>query len=239
MAFVLLMIVLGGLMVVAPEFVYLQDSFGARMNTIFKFYYQAWMLWSIAAAFASVVVLNKGVWISRMIVVIMILAGLVYPVLAYPTKTNQFRPAEGYTLDAAAYLERYQPQEAAAIAWLSTAPYGVVAEAVGGQYSGYARVATISGQPTVLGWPGHEGQWRGGYTEVGSREGDIRTLYEIPNWEAALNIIRLYAIEYIYVGSLELSTYAVNLEKFDNNLQTGFDQGGVRIYVVPEVLIGD
>jgi uncharacterized membrane protein len=122
---------------------------------------------------------------------------------------------------------------------LSEAPYGVVAEAVGGQYTSYARVSTISGQPAVLGWPGHEGQWRGGYEEVGSREGDIRSLYSAPNWDAALEIIQRYQIRYIYVGSLELSTYAVNLEKFDRQLQLGFEADGVRIYVVPENLMRD
>jgi len=162
--------------------------------------------------------------------------GLLYPVLAFPTKTNQFQPVAGYTLDASAYLEQNQPQEAAAIRWLSNAPLGVVAEAVGGQYSGYARVSTHSGQPTVLGWPGHQGQWRGGYTEVGNREADIQTLYETPLWATAQEIIQRYDIEYIYVGSLESTTYYLMAEKFEQNLYLGFEQGNVRIYVVPTSL---
>jgi YYY domain-containing protein len=234
--FVLLMVVLGGLMVLVPEFLYLQDNFGARMNTIFKFYYQAWMLWSLSAGFAAVVLILKGSWLSKVLVVIFILLGLVYPVLAFPTKTSNFQSSNGYTLDAGEYLEIYQPDEAAAIKWLSQASQGVVAEAVGGQYSSFARVATHSGQPTVLGWPGHEGQWRGGYTEVGTREGDIRTLYETPNWEAALEIIQQYDIRYIYLGSLEKSTYAINPLKFEQNLQAGFEQNSVIVYVVPEIL---
>lgn len=234
--FVLLMIVLGGMMVLAPEFVYLRDNFGARMNTVFKFYYQAWMLWSLAAAFSSVVLLTRGRWFSKIVVMIFILLGLVYPVLAYPTRTDGFKYPQGFSLDASAYLAQSQPNEAAAIDWLSQAPVGVVAEAVGGQYSGYARVSTLSGQPAVLGWPGHEGQWRGGYTEVGSREPDMRTLYETPDWETALEIIQRYDITYIYVGGLERSTYALNADKFNQNLAAGFEQGGVVVYVVPETL---
>lgn len=232
--FVLLMIVLGGVMVLAPEFVYLRDNFGARMNTIFKFYYQAWMLWSLAAGFGAVVLLKKGTWVSRIVVVLFILLGLVYPVLAFPKKTNNFQPVTGYTLDASAYLASYQPNEAAAIDWLSQAPNGVVAEAIGGQYSGYARVSTLSGQPSVLGWPGHEGQWRGGYAEVGPREPDIQTLFESPDWESALTIIRRYDIRYIYVGSLEMNTYAMNLMKFEQNLEVGFEQNSVMVFVVPQ-----
>jgi uncharacterized membrane protein len=36
----------------APEFVYLRDGFGTRMNTVFKLYYQTWLFWGIASAFA-------------------------------------------------------------------------------------------------------------------------------------------------------------------------------------------
>ncbi|MDQ3930413.1 MAG: SMP-30/gluconolactonase/LRE family protein, partial [Chloroflexota bacterium] len=33
------------------EIIYLHDNFGNRMNTLFKFYYQMWVLWSLAAAY--------------------------------------------------------------------------------------------------------------------------------------------------------------------------------------------
>jgi uncharacterized membrane protein len=234
---VLLLVVLGGVMVLAPEFVYLRDNFGTRMNTVFKFYYQAWMLWSLAAAYASALLLRKGSWAARIVVALVIVMGLAYPALAYLDKTDNFRPAEGYSLDASRYLRTYQPNEAAAIDWLADVPDGVVAEAVGGQYSSYARVSTYSGQPSVLGWPGHEGQWRGGYTEVGTRQADIRTLYETADWQIALDIIRQYNIKYIYIGGLESTSYAVNPLKFEQHLQVGFQQADVQIFVVPELLL--
>lgn len=234
--FVLLMVVLGGIMVLAPEFVYLRDVFGSRMNTVFKFYYQAWILWSLSSAFGMALILRSGRLSSKIILVLVLVLGLVYPVLAFPTKTNGFTPAQGYTLDAGGYLSDRQPAEAAAIAWLSKQPTGVVAEAIGGQYSGYARVSTLSGQPAVLGWPGHEGQWRGGYDEVGSRETDIRMLYETPDWATALTFIQRYDIRYIFVGSLERSTYAINDAKFSQNLEVGFSEGDVLVYIVPELL---
>jgi YYY domain-containing protein len=234
--FVLLMLFLGAVMVLAPEFVYLRDVFGARMNTIFKFYFQAWMLWSLTAAYGAVVVFKRGRWFAKTLVILFMSLGLIYPLLAFPDKTNQFQPTAGFTLDASAYLERNQPNEAAAIRWLADAPPGIVAEAVGGQYTGFARVATHSGKPTVLGWPGHEGQWRGGYTEVGSRESDIRMLYETVNWFTALEIIQRYDIDYIFVGSLESSAYFLITDKFEQNLQLGFDRDGVRIFLVPSSL---
>ncbi len=50
--FILILIVLGALLCYVPEFFYLRDQFGWRMNTIFKFYFQAWILFSLAGAFA-------------------------------------------------------------------------------------------------------------------------------------------------------------------------------------------
>ena len=104
---------------------------------------------------------------------------------------------------------------------------------MGGQYSEYARAATYSGQPNVIGWPGHEGQWRGGYTEVGSRPEDMRVLYETRIWDEAKSILDKYDVTYVYVGNLERSTYNLFEEKFRTNLPVVYEQGSVTIYVVP------
>lgn len=50
--FALLLIGMGLCLTLVPEFVYLRDNFGGRINTVFKFYYQTWTLWSIAVAYA-------------------------------------------------------------------------------------------------------------------------------------------------------------------------------------------
>ncbi len=48
--FILLLLSLGALLILGPDFLYLRDNFGYRINTVFKFYYQAWILLSLAAA---------------------------------------------------------------------------------------------------------------------------------------------------------------------------------------------
>jgi len=115
---------------------------------------------------------------------------------------------------------------------MKTLESGVVAEAVGGQYSEYARVSTFTGMPAVLGWPGHEGQWRKAYLQ-GTRQQDIQTLYTTTDWQTAQEIINSYGIRYVYVGPLERSTYPVNEEKFDHFLKRIYQQGNVAIYEVP------
>lgn len=51
--FALLLIGMGLSLLLFTEFFYLKDNFGVRINTVFKLYYQAWALWSIAGAYAA------------------------------------------------------------------------------------------------------------------------------------------------------------------------------------------
>jgi uncharacterized membrane protein len=224
-------------LIVGPDFVYLSDNFGYRINTVFKFYYQAWIVLSLASAYGTVVLLRRlrgfvNV-IFSVIIVLVLIVGLVYPIFGFLTKTNNFKPVNGYTLDDFDRVQRENPDEAAAILWLRSAPDGIEAEAIGGSYSAFARISIYTGLPTVLGWPGHEGQWRD-YSLQGSREQDIKTLYTTADWNAAHDIITRYNIRYIYIGSLERSTYHVNEDKFSRFLKPVFQQGLVTIYEVPQ-----
>ncbi len=236
--FVLLLIALGGVLILAPEFVYLRDQFGYRINTGFKFYYQAWMLWSLAAAFAVAWLFQnlKLAWnvAFRVLTALVVFAGLLYPTFGLMTKTENFDPYFGFTLDDFDRVRRENPDEAAAIEFLQTVPNGVIAEAIGGSYqSEYARVATYTGLQNVLGWGGHEAQWRGGYEPQGTRSEDIVNLYATPNWDLAQAIIERYDIRYIFVGSSEYASMQVQEEKFRAHLKVIFQQGAVTVYEAP------
>src|SRR5207245_2347653 len=88
------------------------------------------------------------------------LAGMIYPVAATQTKSDGFRHAP--TLDGMSYLRSARAEDAAAIDWIRSLPSGVgVVEAVGHDYSDAGRFATFAGVPTLVGWTGHELQWRG------------------------------------------------------------------------------
>lgn len=230
------MIALGALLIIGPEFLYLRDNFGYRINTIFKFYYQAWIVLSLAAAYAIVVLFRNlrgaaNLAFSALFVLVLIV-GLTYPVLSLPNKTSSFNPPFGRTLDDFDRVQRESPDEAAAINWLRSAPDGVVAEAVGGAYSNYARISIYTGLPTVLGWDNHEGQWRDQSLQ-GTRKADIQTLYTTNDWITTQEILDRYDIRYIFIGNLERSTYQVNEEKFNRFLRPVFQQGSVTVYEVP------
>jgi YYY domain-containing protein len=256
--FVLLLALVGGLLVLGVEFFYLRDVFGTRMNTVFKFYFQTWMLWSVAAAFVSAEMLTRlrgvGGWLYRLGWTSLLLMALVYPTLAFPSRTANFqfknlheavRQARAsddwtvvrrvWTLDGAAHLDQFYPEVAAAIRWLQNAPDGILVEAVGGSYTdAYDRLSAYTGLPTVVGWITHEDQWRGNtFWERDQRFYDVRTLYETGSWEEALAILRKYHIRYVYIGPTERSAYRVNEVKFQRALTPVFQQGESVIYEVP------
>ncbi|HEU0292765.1 MAG TPA: DUF2298 domain-containing protein, partial [Anaerolineales bacterium] len=132
--FVLLLITLGTLLILGPEFLYLRDNFGFRINTIFKFYYQAWIVMSLAAAYGAAVLFKNLRGAANVIFSIffalVLMVGLAYPALGVFSKTNGFNPPFDFTLDDFDRVQRETPDEAAAMLWLRSAPDGVVAEAV-------------------------------------------------------------------------------------------------------------
>ena len=138
--FAVLMIALALLLTLVPEFVYLRDMFGTRMNTVFKFYYQAWLLLALASAYGVSRLAERGValWLKLPALILtglLVLGSLWYPLAAIPSKADNFQGEP--TLDGLAYLRRNSPGDVAAIAWIrsNVAPDAVVLEATGGSYS--------------------------------------------------------------------------------------------------------
>ena len=238
LTFALLLVFTGGLLALGPEFFYLRDQFGSRINTVFKFYFQTWALWSVATAFGLWWVygrLGKSAGRLAVVAITVLVVGmaLVYPAMALSTKTNYFTANPYPTLDSTAEFAQDNPDDHAAIQWIKVNlnDQSIIAEAVGGSYTGFGRVSAFTGQPTVLGWPGHEGQWRGGYDEVGSRQTDIERLFRARDWAEAQPILDQYNIHYVYVGPLELTAYQpVSLSKFDQFMKEIYRASGVTIY---------
>jgi uncharacterized membrane protein len=83
----------------------------------------------------------------------------------------------------------------------------------------------------LLGWGGHELQWRGNYEEPGRREPDINTIYGSLDTQHVLTLLEKYDITYVYVGSLERGKYSpAALAKFSRFMDVVFQQGNVTIY---------
>lgn len=239
--FALLCAVTGLLATLSVEFVYLVDNFGVRANTIFKFYFQAWVLMGIASAFAVYWLSRRlSAWRTAWQVAFWLLfaAGMVYPVLGNISRAGNFEPEP--TLDGTAYLAEGQADDYAAINWLNEnvtdAPVILEKPGTGGSAYVYeGRVAALTGLPTLLGWGGHEGQWRGSYTIQQSREPDILTIYNSPDPTVAQALLEAYGVTYVYVGPLERSEYEPrSLDKFARFMDVAYQGGSVTIYKMRE-----
>jgi YYY domain-containing protein len=236
------------LLVLGTEFFYVGDVFNSRMNTVFKLYYQAWLLLAVAGGFCLYYLVSRWRftfpkatvyrWAWGIGAVLVLGAGALYPIGA---TMNRLRPYDrqgnllerGGNLDALSFMS---PDERAGVAFLTNVAQGqdlVIAEAVGGDYwvnGQYARVSAASGVPAVLGWGGHEDQWHGSSAIRAGRFDDINALYKTTDAAEAEKIVKKYGIDYIYVGPLERTTYGdAGLAKFQS-MPVVFQQGAVTIY---------
>jgi YYY domain-containing protein len=232
--FVLLMAFTGLMLISGVEFVYLRDAFGTRMNTVFKFYFQAWALLGLAAAFGLYYVLESCGTAMRAVLSLFftafLLAGLLYPLGASISRTGNF--AGPPTLDGMAFVARSHPEEHAAIQWLNENVSGhpVIVEAVRGSFAyEHARVSSRTGLPAVMGWTGHEDQWHALYDEIRERERDVKTLYE-GNIQDAQRIIEKHDVRYVYVGYLERAEFGNAVEKFGRFMDVAYQTGDTIIY---------
>jgi YYY domain-containing protein len=294
-AFTLLVIALGCAIVFGTDLIYIRDVFNNRMNTIFKFYYQVWLLWGTVAGYAVWWLLSQNLSLTRadseaesvdsaviapdsaviapdstvvasdssvdtlpshssfpwrwwgrivagaatvLLFLLFIVGAMVYPTINLRDMAQEgtFKGLEGVT------PREHTSAGKAAIAWLRehAKPGSVILEMVaegGGSYNpeGYAGVSAATGIPTVLGWVGHERQWRGGDSaareELEPRRQAVQTIYETTDIEEARTLLERYHVDYVYVGELERRAYdAKQLAKFDRLGTVVFEQGDVTIY---------
>jgi len=273
--FVLLLIGAGAALTLAPDLVYLRDNFAVRINTVFKLYYQGWILFSVAAGFGVWSVLAgredarprrksraRGALQTAFaaLVVLLIGAGLLYPLFAAPARLREYSGAP--TLQGAPTM--VSADEYAAVQCLidlEPARDAVLLEAPCncGYQPQYGRFATLSGIPTLLGWGNHEGQWRGATlpllldtrVENGVRRdriSDAQELYTTQDWARVWQVIDRYGIDYLVVGAAERQMaaqlagddagrardYQLGLDKFARVLTPVCEVGGTAVYRVAD-----
>ncbi len=242
--FVLLLAFTGFLLTLGVEFLYVRDVFGSRMNTVFKLFFQAWTLFSVAAAFGAYYVWSnvrgaaRAVWAGAF--GILFVLSLIYPFLAYPSRANDFQASASAgipTLDGTLWIKNSNPDDYAGIQWLnSNATDGaVILEAPGPQYTFYDRVSVATGLETVLGWGGHEVQWRGNGDEAAKRESDVEKIYKTVDPGEARVLLRKYGVDFVIVGGLEREKYGLTgplINKFGKLGQMVFNQGSMQIFKV-------
>ena len=239
--FATILAVLGLGLIIGSEFLFIRDFFNNRGNTVFKLYYQAWILLAAASAFAVYYWLStiRGrtgwratfsyAWAAAF--VLLLIGSLYYPLAAAKTKPDT--PYAGRTLDGLSFVQQNRPAEYDAIAWLkqNASPDAAIVEAVG-EWSDWGLVSRSTGLPTIVNWLGHQKQWRGGWEIFDAdkpdvsralrdkyfddRTAEVERIYTTLDPAEAQVILYKYDIDYVYIGQRERDKYGIEgIPKFD------------------------
>ena len=241
--FALILTGLGIMLIMGPELFYVDDGFeGAwsRMNTVFKLHYQAWVVLCVATGYAvyqyvctkdNLRILSwPRIWFVSFCCLFLI--SLYYPVSAIASRIEGF--LQSPTLDGLAYLKSSNRlDEYRAIEFIkqdSDRNSGLV-EAVGADYTDFGKISSSTGVPTVLGWVGHEVQWRGARENLIERQNDVVAIYSTKNVEKAKTLLAKYGVTYVYYGLRERKTYGVSgMVKFSEFMDLVFNEGDTMIF---------
>jgi len=231
-----------------------------RMNTVFKFYLQIWIILGIAASYFLYRLLNRTQFRSKaailfpwIILIILLGSGsLIYTTIGTIDRTqDRFSSSKTlFTLNGYAFTETsiYEDEngdidlsaDMTAINWIRENIPGspIILEGITPSYRWGSRVSTHSGLPTVIGWEWHQQQQRWEHqNEINARMNDVDAIYTTPGFQVARDLLDKYRIKYIFVGEVEKLYYpAIGLEKIysglDGKLEKIYDQHGVVIMKV-------
>jgi YYY domain-containing protein len=224
------------ILIIIPEFFYAKDIYPAhyRANTVFKFGYQAFMIFGLIGGYmiARTLTTKRSLWY-------LIVGGFLFTLVAiYPNFAinSYYGDLRNYqSLDGLQWLNNQYPDDYQALIWIQNNIKGqpIMLEAQGDSYTDYARISANSGLPTVIGWGVHEWLWRGSYDEPGKRVGEVSQIYESTDLNLTADLIKKYKISYVYVGDLERQKYkALNENKFQALGKIVFQSGNTKIYQI-------
>lgn len=249
--FVLALIFTAFLLLVGVELFYLKDHLDGdqvgwwRMNTLFKFYLQVWIMlgaalgpslpgiWRATEAWSGV---WRGLWtvaLGLLLVAVSIFALVGTPVRVIDRFPGE-RPPIG-TLDGMAFMtvgSYTWPDDTnripligdyEAIRWLQENVKGtpVQAEAPVGYYREFGgRVSSITGLPTVYNEQ-HEREQRWGWQNA-RRSAQVHDFFATNNPQRALDLADEMDIEYVYIGPLERTQYPQSMAKWQQLVDEGF-----------------
>ncbi|NQW20915.1 MAG: hypothetical protein HQ477_09410 [Chloroflexi bacterium] len=239
--FVLLLSALAVYLLFAAELFFVHDLFGNRMNTVFKFYYQAWILLSVVGGYGVYIwwkyhssFNGKMKLFSRTalaVLTVLVITSVYFPIAAAVSKTVS--SGIGPNLDSLSFMDSSNSDELDVISEISEIATSddVLVEAVGGSYTEFGRISGSSGVPAILGWTFHETQWHGTDALFSDREADVRTIYTSRDPEELIMLVNKYVLTMIVVGPRERSTYGnIDMAMFDRLGDRIIEHGSYTVF---------
>ena len=230
---------LGFLLVLIPELFYIGDIFENRMNTIFKFYYQAWILFSLGAAYNlkkmfELMQKKRSFKIDLIIKTWMMLSliGILSGLYFVPTSIkSKLEDSEFRSLNGLIDLKEKKPDIYQAIIFIrnQTNPKDGILEATG-EWDESGMFSRTTGIQNIINWPGHQIQWRGSLDELSIRNSDVETIYKTYNNQLAKDKLNFYSIKYGVIGPNEIV-------KYGNKIGQTFNDIGYVIFETPTIKI--
>jgi len=200
-------------LIVIPEYFKINDQFGNRMNTIFKLGFQSWLLLIIPMPFLTYylyTIISTRLKTFFIIGCLFISFTYLYYFVGFINLQSQTW-STNFNINVHQNLKVENNSTYKSIIWIkNNLPNNlVVLEAPGESYNvSQSIISSFTGHPTVLGWIGHESQWRPSKKyEISVREKDIENIYLSNNTEYVKTLIDKYKISYIYVGEEEINKY--------------------------------
>lgn len=227
--FVLFLVGTGLTLTLMVEVIVLRGDI-ARMNTVFKFYLQVWMMFGISAASGlGWLIMSFPNWQSRwrntwQIAFLFLVAGAaLYPFMGGLAKIeDRMAPQTPFTLDGMAFMEYAEyaetwgnmdlSQDYRAIRWMQQNITGspIIVEAnLRNLYRWGSRFSIYTGLPGVVGWEWHQQQQRallpGNW--VSDRIAEVDNFYLTTDFQQAHDFLKKYDVRYIVVGQQERGHY--------------------------------
>ena len=255
---VLFMVGSGLFLTVLVEVIVLVGDLG-RMNTVFKFYLQVWVLFAISAgASLGWLLPEMEKWHPRWRLaweitgtVLVAGAALFLLISGWDKVRDRVSVRTPHSMDGMAYMQFAQysdngqtydlDQDYRAIRWMQTNVQGspVIVEANTTEYRWGSRYTIYTGLPGVVGWNWHQRQQRaltpGNW--VTDRVDQVGQFYQTTDTAEAQKFLDRYNVRYIIVGLLERAYFTgPGLDKFpalDGTLWTKvYDDQQTQIYEV-------
>lgn len=223
-------------LIVFCEIFYINDPYGPpyeRLNTMMKFYLQAWVFWAVASVYFLYRIQNRVLVAVAVAVIAMTAVHPLCSVVAIPNADFMGKTGT-LTLDGAAWLQEQKPDDYEGLCWLrETAQNGdVVLEAPGDSYTYSSRIGAFTGLPTVIGWRTHEIMWGREWRDVEERCSDVDRIYagEVDTGF----LFAKYNVKYVFVGETERMRYGSKLGDLarSDRLTPVFRSGHTEIYRV-------